>query len=303
MSIANPLLFVDKLVFSGGGLRGCVHIGVIKFLEEIGLRNNIKYVIGTSIGSLIALLFVLSYTASELDKIIKKFDYGRCQSFDVCHILDHFGIDTFEKITEFIASLLSKKNVGPYITFGDLFKLTHKHLIINAVCLNTHENTIFDHVAFPEMPVIVAIKASMSLPVIFGSVKYNNLTYVDGGLLHNFMIDLPIIKESPKTVLGINLRNTTEKSVKNIESLDQYAIHLIICLYGAYIRLSECWESEAHIVNISTPNFNTFDLMLGNDDKSKLIEMGYIKMKEYYIKQIIVPQKAQSEPIEPDFVI
>lgn len=198
----------NKIVFSGGGLRGCIHIGVVRYLEEKHLINQIDCWIGTSIGSLIATLVVLTYTSDQLEQIMLKFDYHRYSSMDVTHLFEHFGFDTFNKINTLIANLFAKKKFAPHVTFRELFQRTNKHLILNAVCLNTHANTFFDYQTTPEMPVIIAIRASMSLPFVFGSVNYRGLTYVDGGVLNNFPIDHPCLNDSSQTVLGINLDNT-----------------------------------------------------------------------------------------------
>lgn len=291
----NPLLKIDKMVLSGGGLRGCIHIGVMKFLEEKNIMKNISCIAGTSIGSLVATLISMSYTSAELSQIIKTFNYLHFQSIDVCNIMKNYGVDTFEKIMGFITTLFVKKNFMPYITFLDLHKQTNKHLIINAVCLNSHENTFFDYQLTPNMPVIVAIRASMSLPVIFGSVNYNGLTYVDGGLLNNFPINFPLFTECPETVLGVNLNNPMNHSVKDINTIDSYAIHLCSCLYDAYNNLIDYSKSKIHIITVPTPKFTTFDLLLSDDDKQYLINLGYYKTIEYFEK-MNTPEVENKEP-------
>ena len=50
---------------SGGGARGFAHIGVIKVLEEEGLRPD--YISGTSIGAVIGALYAIGYTAAEIE--------------------------------------------------------------------------------------------------------------------------------------------------------------------------------------------------------------------------------------------
>ena len=273
---------IDKLVFSGGGLRGCIHIGVLKYLEQHHLMGQITCVGGTSIGSLIATLIAMSYSSDQLEAVIIDFDYAKFQSIDLCHVLDHFGFDTFEKINQYIASLFAQKDYPSSITFIDLYNKTGKHLVMNAVCLNTHENTFFDHLLTPHMPVIIAIQASMSLPFIFGSVTYDGLTYVDGGLLDNFPIDFPIFTRNPETVLGINLDNKIDYSVREINSLDQYCIHLFSCLYNTYIKVSTCDNLIANVINISTPKYVTIDLMLTTEEKSQLIALGYRKINDFF---------------------
>ena len=45
------------VVFGGGGAKGAAHIGVLKYLEEIGIP--VDYVAGTSIGSIIGGLYAM----------------------------------------------------------------------------------------------------------------------------------------------------------------------------------------------------------------------------------------------------
>ena len=59
------------LCFSGGGVKGAAHIGVLKALEE----NNIKidYIGGTSSGSIVATLYAVGYKPDEIYDIFKKY--------------------------------------------------------------------------------------------------------------------------------------------------------------------------------------------------------------------------------------
>ena len=57
------------LALSGVGIRGAVHIGVLKALEE----NNIKIDVigGTSSGSLVAALYAMGYTPIHIYELFK----------------------------------------------------------------------------------------------------------------------------------------------------------------------------------------------------------------------------------------
>ena len=57
------------LVLSGGGAKGMAHIGVLKMLEELDIP--VDYVVGTSIGSIMAGYYSLGYTADELDSLVR----------------------------------------------------------------------------------------------------------------------------------------------------------------------------------------------------------------------------------------
>jgi NTE family protein len=61
------------LVLSGGGAHGIAHLGVIKVMEEAGLRPDI--ITGVSMGSIIGGMYALGYTSDSLYKILKKINW------------------------------------------------------------------------------------------------------------------------------------------------------------------------------------------------------------------------------------
>lgn len=62
------------LVLSGGGAKGISHVGVIEYIEELGIP--VDMVLGTSMGGLIGALYALGYTVDEMDEIIAGIDWG-----------------------------------------------------------------------------------------------------------------------------------------------------------------------------------------------------------------------------------
>ena len=61
------------LVLSGGGAKGFAHIGVLKVIEDAGIK--IDYIGGTSMGAIIGGLYASGYTATQLDSIFNNTDY------------------------------------------------------------------------------------------------------------------------------------------------------------------------------------------------------------------------------------
>jgi predicted acylesterase/phospholipase RssA len=292
-------ILIDKLVLSGGGVRGCIHLGVIKYLEEQGYYKSLKTIAGTSIGAFICLLICLGYSYDELEKIIKEFDYYNYTSFDFNELIENFGIDSFEKIYEYIKTLVTKKNLSTEITFQQLHEKSGIHLIINAICLNTLENIYFDYISHPQMPILIAVKASMAVPFAFSSVNYKNLTYIDGGLINNFPIDHDIFKDNPQTVLGINLKTSLYCSLKEIKSIDQYTIQVFKALYENYMKLTDHYQKSSygyHIINIPMNKIGTFHFNLSHENKMEMIEYGYQKTRNYFEVDIKKPQSIPSLP-------
>ena len=62
------------LVLSGGGAKGAAHVGVIRYLEELGIPVDI--VLGTSMGGLVGALYSLGYTPDKMDTLMRNIDWS-----------------------------------------------------------------------------------------------------------------------------------------------------------------------------------------------------------------------------------
>jgi len=69
----NPERPKVGLVLSGGGAKGIAHVGVLKVLEEAGLK--IDYIGGTSMGAIVAGLYSVGYDADSLQNIVLNLDW------------------------------------------------------------------------------------------------------------------------------------------------------------------------------------------------------------------------------------
>ncbi len=63
-----------SLVLSGGGAKGAAHVGVIEYIEELGIP--VDMVLGTSMGGLIGGLYALGYTVPEMDSLVRNMDWN-----------------------------------------------------------------------------------------------------------------------------------------------------------------------------------------------------------------------------------
>ena len=57
------------LVLAGGGARGLAHLGVIKYMEELGIPVDV--ITGTSMGGLVGGLYALGYSHDQLDSLVR----------------------------------------------------------------------------------------------------------------------------------------------------------------------------------------------------------------------------------------
>ena len=69
------------LVLAGGGARGLAHIGVIKYMEELGIPVDV--ITGTSMGGLVGGLYALGYKHDQLDSLIRSINWPMMMSDNV----------------------------------------------------------------------------------------------------------------------------------------------------------------------------------------------------------------------------
>ena len=61
------------LVLAGGGARGLAHLGVIRYMEELGIPVDL--VTGTSMGGLVGGLYALGYKHAQLDSLVRAIEW------------------------------------------------------------------------------------------------------------------------------------------------------------------------------------------------------------------------------------
>ena len=69
------------LVLAGGGARGLAHLGVIKYMEELGIPVDI--VTGTSMGGLVGGLYALGYKHDQLDSLVRAIEWPTMMSDNI----------------------------------------------------------------------------------------------------------------------------------------------------------------------------------------------------------------------------
>jgi NTE family protein len=166
------------LVLSGGGARGFAHLGVLEALNVSGIYPEI--ISGTSAGALVGSMYCDGFSPKDIMKIMKadsRLDYMR-PTLPRSGLLQISGL---EKLLEI--NLKAKR-------FEDLK--------IPLICAATDLNK-GAAVYFSKGPLITALIASSSIPVLFKPVIINKTWYVDGGVLDNLPIK-PVRKKCRITI-------------------------------------------------------------------------------------------------------
>lgn len=242
MQQLNPSFpYYTHLVLSGGGLSGLIYIGIYRFLQQYHLLQNIRYFSGTSIGAIFAYLFGLGVEYEYLERFVKGLEktegIGLCTrnemvSFDPRNILQlpsKRGLYSTERFRTYLTTYLQEKYKLSDITFSEYIKLTGIDLHINVTCLNTYTSMDLCNDTVPEMSVVTAVLASMSVPFLFEPVAYQDMLFVDGGCCINLPVQY-IAKNKANKILAINLGTDISFTKEDLERN--------ILTFGASIMLS-----------------------------------------------------------------
>ena len=210
------------LVLSGGGAKGMAHIGALKVIEQLGIP--VDYVVGTSIGSIIAGFYALGYSADELDTLVRTQDWNllmkdrvyRQNAYystkkDEDEYLVTFPFMNHAMLQEETQADAAKKEKGvlrnlpsALVTGHNLDQLFTKlsvgyqddidfnTLPIPFACVAVDLNTK-EEVVFHSGNIVEAIRSSMSIPAYFTPVQIGDRFLIDGGMLNNMPVD--VVKE------------------------------------------------------------------------------------------------------------
>ncbi len=178
------------IALGGGGIAGCAHVGVLCALEEAGI--SIDYMAGSSSGALVAALYAHGYSAQQLlemvpmiSKQVLDYDYITVVAKLIRSRTKMSGIIKGDKIRGFVADKTG------HARMSDL----KRPVVINATDLKRARQIFF--VSHPpvhppegadivrEAPVAYAVQASLSIPVLFRPVFYDNMVLVDGAVMDN----------------------------------------------------------------------------------------------------------------------
>lgn len=159
------------LVLSGGGIRGIAHLGLLKALDEIGVKP--AAISGVSAGAIVGAMYASGVSPDKILEIGKKqINFGFSNL-----LLKKGGLFSREFIHKILVEYL------PHNSFESL----EIPLTVNAT-----DFTKVETVYFSKGELIPCLEASASVPILFSPANVNERMLVDGGLLNNFPVE-PLI--------------------------------------------------------------------------------------------------------------
>jgi NTE family protein len=160
------------LALGGGYARGLAHIGVLEVLEREGIPVDL--IAGTSAGALVGALYAAEQDASLIRKQATQMDW--------------VGLTSLIDLNIRRSGFLGGRRVAGLLKrlMGDV---RFEELTIPLSCVATDIIT-GDEVVLRQGSVLEAVRASISVPVLFTVVKKDGRFLVDGGLVNNVPVSV-----------------------------------------------------------------------------------------------------------------
>ena len=226
------------LVLMGGGSRGLAHIGIFNVLQKNGLTPDI--IVGTSMGAVIGGLFASGISPAKLKEIANDFninnfierpnlpflskksqisilDFLMLESYK-SKLLKKLGLNREDKMEAYLRSLIGEISIE---------ELPVK-FVCNAVDLISGREIIFERGELYK-----ALRATMSLPILFEPTKFGDMLLLDGGVLNNAPVGIARNLGAHKVILVDVHKDIKEVPTEEIKNAFQL-LHRMVETMVAY---------------------------------------------------------------------
>jgi NTE family protein len=286
----------EELILGSGGIKGIAFMGALKELSNHYPIEKFKYYTGCSIGGLISLLLNIGYTINELNNIILDTDFSNFQELKIVNFIEKCGFDEGLKFFNYYKALLINKKIDPNITFKELYEKTNKVLTTISVNITKGIPEYHNYINNPDMSVLLAIRMTTNIPILFSPILYNDNYYVDGALLD----PLPYLYHTNLKKIGIAIysdyefhfmNNNNVNFINELNNTFQYILDLLKILHINYSKYYYKKMSKDIIyLNFDLRgDINTFDLTVV--EKKKMIHIGIKKTRKFFYKLYLKKRK------------
>lgn len=235
------------LVLSGGGVRGVAHLGVLQFLNEMGIEPTL--ISGTSAGGLVGSMYSAGHNIEAMFEFFKTTAIFKLGNFAT-------GKPGFIDTDKFYPLL---KEFFPEDDFSSL----HKKFYVTAT------DIIHGKIkCFSEGELIRPLLASAAVPVVFTPVEIGGTLYTDGGALNNFPVE-PLLSQCD-AIIGVDVHPLKDARPEDIRSTLR-VMERIFHLSVHHQSIQKYHLCNVAITHQGLARFGTFD----RGHFEEIFQMGY----------------------------
>jgi NTE family protein len=246
-----------SLALSGGGMRGCAHIGVLQRLEE--LKIEAKFISGSSMGAIIGVLYADGFASQEIAELLIKSKFG----FD----FNYFG---------FTEALLSSKRIEDILKKNlrsKNFDQLKTPLFVCATELNTGQPEYFS-----TGEVLPAVMASSAIPLLYKPVKLGEKFYVDGGVSRN--LPTAPLRQKNLPILGVYVNPLLQAEKKTMAQKIDHSMHLLL--------LEKLLDSAKDCAVFIEPQKLSTHSLFDTKNIQEIINIGYEEAKNILKPKLVL---------------
>lgn len=265
--VTVPLKFAQRtaLVLGGGGLKGFAHIGVMRALEERGIRPT-TYA-GTSIGALIAAARVGGVWLDEMERraiSLAKRDLFRLNRVGML-------VDRTRASSLYLEQPL--RNLVDAVTPSGTFHDLQERLLVNTVDLERGNILVWGLPGLEDVSVRDAVYASCALPGFFPPAIVGGRMCIDGGTIDN--LPTAIASLDTDVVIAVDVGNTDIGHEKDCVSKGFAAIYMraaTVMMHALQLNPLATWQGPPML--LIRPRVGHHD-WFGFSHTEEIIRAGY----------------------------
>lgn len=251
------------LVLGGGGAKGAATISILKEIEASGIP--VDYIAGTSIGALIGGLYASGYTVAEIEKIYMDVDW--------------WTIGQGDKVHQLLKKLLKQKGVKHFRDTKIPFRCVATDMYDDMKEIVMGED--------PEDELADAMRASMSVPIVYKPFKWHGRRLSDGGMVNNLPVDVARAMGA-EVIIAVDLQQGEESPIDFPDFLDGVNLRR----FGQAGKLADWLNTREDLPkyrrNVEDADFYIHPTLegyhmasFGSEDRSRMLEIGRETIREY----------------------
>ena len=312
-------------VFEGGGVKGIAFAGAIQAAEEGAGVEEWVNVAGTSAGSIVAALLVVGFSAQEIREVLAETEYRRFADYGAAGKIVGGAVNAFRLrgfapgryFRDWLGERFEQKLGKRDPTFADVVRndlpddltpeqreqarfslrviasdVTAGRMLVLPDDIEGYENESGWRMTKDELPLVDAVRMSMSYPFLFNPVRLYQggkpHHIVDGGLLSNFPIWLFDSPHPKRPTWGFRLHSGEGPEELPFRKIPRPLWQLPLAK-AMFHSTMEAWDRQhmskvtaVRTVSIPTHEIKTTQFGLTKDDAESLYRWGYEEAKTFF---------------------
>ncbi|PCI61977.1 MAG: phospholipase [Gammaproteobacteria bacterium] len=268
MSEKTPRKIVP--IFAGGGTRLPAHVGILKALQEFNIEFD--HIVGVSGGSIISSLYAAGLSIPEIKHVALNTNYNQFREFSLIKLIRNGGLSSGDVFERWVDRLLH----------GRTFAQMDKNLHIVATDVRKGTPVIFDKEHTPDVKVSLAVRFSMSIPLVFSFKTFGDHLMVDGSILSEDALHRDWAQDGTP-VLCFRLRGEHEYDDIKTNGFFPIFNYITLLIRTFMTTISREYINEAfwhNTIVVNTGTSSAVDFTMDMEDKEQLFQTGYQTAKE-----------------------